>query len=1580
MARFPIGVPLVLCLLVLCLLASVASAQQDGVPPFSVAERYEVDAIDLVTLNPTLNIPVVSKIGAIPFSYKETAQQSCTQTYYSPYAQSDHVSCQITFAGYTNTMVGMHVTATQQGTVWCQGSSGLGWYVYYTSFLLLSSDSLDQHVINGSLYSCGGPTSFNSVTIDGSGYTVNASLNTTTGVITYTITSASGHVSSPPASTQTETDPFGNTIVGSGLGGAFSYTDSLGIATAYYALVNGNTSFAWPDTNGNQQAISLVRGASSALSTNWPCTYQQPAGPIAPTSITYPDGTAIGMTMELGVNGAGTTTGRIGSITTRTGAQISYAYGPLSAVCYSNLPAYASWLTRTTPDGTTTYTKSGGGWPAPVTTVVDPGGNKTIYTFSVAPAGYTGRATVLTQVQKYQNTGTVSNPVYSLLVTDSYCYNGNQTSCSTATVNYPITQKDVYHSLGGMSNSSRVTATFDSYENITSVAKYDFGASAYTTKTTTTYGSWNGSACVAVGNNIQNLPCDVLTWAGGHNISEKRYTYDSKGDLLTTYVWNGSAWLSNTTANSYNSNGTVATSYDLANNPTTYGYSPSSYVGCGSCTNYPFPTSISKGGLTTYSTWNAWGGVKLSDTDANGNTTTYGYTSCVGGAVEPFWRVTSVTDPLGNEVCKTYPSGSSPDTSNSNFSFNSGGSVQNTTTTTDGYGRATNVQTQQGPASSSYDTVSTVYGWSGGYRTVATSLPCSQQLDNSCSTVHTNYYDMEGRLSQGVTNNNETQTNTFTKNDALSVLSPAPANENNKQVQKQYDGLGRLQYSCAIGNGSATPCGQNTGSANGVTTSFSYTYASGSSTTTQTRGSQSRSKTYDAIGRVIQSVTPEGGTWYDYYDSYSACPNGYGGAKGQLAAVKDPNGNLLCYAYDSLNRVIGVNAHGTTCRHFYYDNSTGYSGSIPSGVSTPLDPYGRMVEAATDSCTGGSLITDEWFSYDKDGHMTDMWEKTPHSTQYYHSNATFYGNGVVNVLTLSSPLLFNSTYALDGEGRWNQMTTYSQTIVPSQGVTFNAAGQPTLIDIGTGADNDAYTYDANTGRMKTWKFTVGTKNESATLNWNANGTLNNLAITDGFNSGGTQTCYFSPSSGSGMGYDDWGRLLNDNCGSIWAQTFSYDQYDNLTKSGSITWNPGYNPANNHYALAGTSYDSNGHLLNDTIHQYTWNEFSKVKSVDSSACGTNGECITYDALGRAVEISNGSAYTEIWYTQLGKTAYMNGNTFSYAYWPTPGRGTLLQSAGYTYYFGHKDWLGSARISSDLGNTIIDDRAFAPYGEMYQNFGSTSPNELIFTGDTQDVATGIYDTPNRELNASQGRWISPDPAGQGWNQYAYPSDPLSAVDPSGLFSYSLGDLHGCNAFAFCSDPTPLWDEFDILHLAFTPTSYKQQGWILQAVPGIPDKFTPWSDGYYYYNEVPNMVPVYGNLGLLALLGLGPGQTPQTPQGPTPPPQNQNSQTKQQKCQQAKANYAAIESQGKAMRNALIKETVAGIGVGCVTGIVGGEALETPAIGTPAALGNCAVGAIAVGGTTVGIFGIANFGDLVSGSIAEVKAVAQMAENCL
>ncbi len=1050
-------------------------------------------------------------------------------------------------------------------------------------------------------------------------------------------------------------------------------------------------------------------------------------------------------------------------------------------------------------------------------TVVDNGGNTTVYTFT----GFTSSGTAALPTTQALTQVTHSQGSSTLLTTDVYCYNAVFSSCSftaapTATVTLPVTSVVAMHQISGMSNTSATETHYDAFGNVTYSAQYDFGGTSPVRAITTTYGTWSGSACVAIGSNINNKPCDVVTTQNGNTVAESRFAYDSYGNLLTTYVWTGSAWLSNSTANTYNSNGTISASYDLANNKTSYYYQSSSYTSCGSCTNYPFPTSISKGGLTTYSTWNGVGGVKLTYKDRSGNTTTYGYQSSLGTA-DPYWRVMSVTDPLGNEAWTTYPFGASPDSANSSFTFNSGSSINNKTLTTDGYGRTINAQTQQSPSSTNYDTASTQYIWTGNYREVDTTQPCSTGLGSSCTGVgvfvHHSEFDPLGRLYQKTTSSHQTVTNTFAQNDVLTVLSPAPSGENNKQVQNQYDGLGRVTSSCQISSTASgnVSCAQNTGSSNGILTTIAYTSAAGSQSVTSTRGSQSRSKKVDGLGRVTNTITPEGGTWKYYYDTgtFSSCPTGYRGAAGQLAAVTDPNGNVLCYAYDSLNRVTGVNANGTTCRHFYYDNSTGYSGTLPSGVTTPTNSLGRMVEAATDACSSNTLITDEWFSYDKVGNQTDMWELTPNSGVYYHSTATFNGNRSIATVTLANPSLYTVTYGIDGEGRWNTIQNGSASVVNA--TTYNAASQPTIIGLGAGTDNDTYTYDSNNGLMTGWDFTVNAVSETGTPTWNPNGTMQQLAITDGFNAGGTQTCSFNSTLVAGTGYDDLGRLVGSSCGpsgSIWNQADIYDQYDNLTKSstGFVGWNPTYSASTNQYGCTtamGFTYncssDSNGNVTNDGTNAYTWNEFSKLASVNSvgTMCEGGGECPVYDAFGRVVEVDSGSegaehcsmhggceieyrpVHSHIWYTQLGKTAYMNGATYNYAYWPTPGGGTLLNTEAGGNFYMHKDWLGSARIISGVpasGNgTVTADQAFAPYGEKYNVYGSTDQNQTNFTGLTQDVFAGMYDTPNRELQGSQqGRWLSPDPAGSGWNQYAYVTNPNSQIDPTGLKCTAPGGL--------------------------------------------------------------------------------------------------------------------------------------------------------------------------------------------------------------
>ncbi len=184
------------------------------------------------------------------------------------------------------------------------------------------------------------------------------------------------------------------------------------------------------------------------------------------------------------------------------------------------------------------------------------------------------------------------------------------------------------------------------------------------------------------------------------------------------------------------------------------------------------------------------------------------------------------------------------------------------------------------------------------------------------------------------------------------------------------------------------------------------------------------------------------------------------------------------------------------------------------------------------------------------------------------------------------------------------------------------------------------------------------------------------------------------------------------------------------------------------------------------HTYTWD--AEGRPVTIGAIG-----LTYDALGQMVQEQNGTTFTEYVYALGEKLALMNGQTQTKAFVPLPG-GTQVKYTGTTIStYRLPDWLGSLRVGSNPNRTYSRGVAFAPYGERYATSGSPA---WTFTGQTADVVSDEYDFMFREYHSTQGRWISPDPAGmaavtlgnpQSWNRYAYViNNPLSLIDPSGL----------------------------------------------------------------------------------------------------------------------------------------------------------------------------------------------------------------------
>ena len=1145
-------------------------------------------------------------------------------------------------------------------------------------------------------------------------------------------------------------DTFGNVVSGtvtSSITEPLSPSDPALIETAQNSQ-GIPTAWKYHDPANIYRNITLSTG-SITLSSSLGCGETEESGTRSIiNSINYPDNTSDTFTYYAD--------GRLKTITLRTGGVITYTYGSMD--CTFHIPIS---ITRHTVDGTWTYTMAPGTNFTSMTTVLDPGKNQTVYSF----ASKNGAAP-LTQVQVYQNVGTVANPSNSLLTTDLICYNGNTSTCVTTNVYYPITEKAVTHTIAGMSSSSQTVTYYDGgpssgcaqqsspcYHNVTEVDRHDFGAFVPTIKESISYGSWNGSACVYVGSNIYGKPCDVTTTDNArpaHTISETRYTYGPPGHLDFEYDWSGSQWLTVRTS-AGNANGTdqyVTNSLGLTTN---YSYAATGSGGCNALlptgTSTTFPTGDV---LTTGQTWDCNMGKLLSSTDENSNTSQFTY--------DLLGRPASQTDPLGYAVGETYPSATTATMSDP---------YRTTRFTVDGLGRTIRSQTTDG---SSYDTVTTYRSFNGAPNFyVETSQPCLTTLGADCALAgslaydHYNFVDPLGRSISKSTNFREVYNSTYTQNDVSVELDPAPTTENPKKVQTEYDGLGRVISTCAIKASGGTACGQVDGNS-GILTTYSYFYGAGSTTIRATRGSQVHTTVYDALGRVLSSATPESGTTNYTYDTASATC-GSSSYPGTLVEQVNANGTHICFVRDQAGRLstsyTPINGVWHNCRSFVRGEFINDSQHPTQPTGSGTYSIGRIAESQVDYNCNSTWTPVEWFSYDKVGRITDVWEITAHSGGTYHTTVSYYPNGELNTLS-GVPGKSSYTVGLNSNGRPYSSSLGSTVIINS--VQRNASGQTTNFGWGTGGNNDAYAYDPYTGKMTGYTFTVGSLTDAGVLTWNPNGTLQKLAITDGINSGGSQTCTFT--------YDDVARLVTDNCGSIWNQGYSYDQYDNLTKTGNpgTSWNPGYqinNPSNNQ--IIGANYDPNGRVTYDLNNSYSWDEYGKMTAANGGAslgtCGGTGvTCITYDAFGRLVEKQVGGTFSEFLYSPHELTATMSGQTVSNFRVPLPGGADFNQSAAGSA-IGNRDWLGSVRLTTDLNGTTGMDTAYTPYGEIYDHFGSI--NAQNFTGDYQDLLSGLYDTPARELSQTSGsRWLSPDPVQASWNAYAYVTNPNRDTDPSGL----------------------------------------------------------------------------------------------------------------------------------------------------------------------------------------------------------------------
>ncbi len=464
---------------------------------------------------------------------------------------------------------------------------------------------------------------------------------------------------------------------------------------------------------------------------------------------------------------------------------------------------------------------------------------------------------------------------------------------------------------------TKTETTFDSTLNLTSLKEYAFGSGAPGSLLRTTNRTYLSTSAYTSLNILDRMTQETVQDGAGTVVSRTDVAYDSTPLTCVTgaaqhndvnygcsFTTRGNATSFTGYADAVHLTGALATTfnYDSLGNrrqrflngvqQTQWDYT--------SATQYAYPSAVISGPpggaqLQTNLAYFFNTGQLATATDPNNQSIGFGY--------DVYRRLTSTTDRGGYTTNITY---NSPTLSNAYQLFNGGNSIVSDAVTLDWLGRQHIHQAQQYPASGTYDSVETDYDSLGRMSRVTLPYVAGLQGTNASGPAVTTTYDALGRPLTVVDGGGGRTSYSYSNNDVLVTVGPAPAGENAKRRQLEYDALGRLTLVCEItsaaGSGS---CGQST-AATGFRTLYSYD-ALGNLLSVNQSG-QPRSFTYDSLGRMTSEINPETGTTSYTYDSVTAnyCASGAYSSPGDLVAKADANGNHVCYYYDALHRVTDI--------------------------------------------------------------------------------------------------------------------------------------------------------------------------------------------------------------------------------------------------------------------------------------------------------------------------------------------------------------------------------------------------------------------------------------------------------------------------------------------------------------------------------------------------------------------------------------------------------------------------------------------------------------------------------------------------
>ena len=1348
-------------ILIACIFLGAHGALGQGLPgilPFSTNEN----GVDLATGNVNLAFPLRAKNGKIPFWSKVVGTSGMAINYTGLYYQWQPL---LIYPGYKYqdpTTISFAFKVVPPTVPNCPyGTNSFYHAETVGDFEVVDSSGAAHGFVGDITWKVGnGPAGSNCqtqqgtsgpmLTYDGTGWTLvitNGNLtvhdrngNSWTGSCTYSFgcvlgSSAGGAVSDPDGTKISESDG--------------TVTDSLATTVLSNVPYNGAkaASVSYVDVNGDNQEY-LLTYTSLNIGSTFNCInsagVQDPddetPGPVEMlTSITIPTAPSTQYTIayEPTPGKSGYFTGRIAQITLPTGGSISYSYsgGNEGINCnYGTVPT----LTVTVNDGNgnnsiSTYASNistaANATDIPFVTVNftvtknDPDSNQTVYSF---------QGEYQTSAQYYQGAAT-GTPLQTVVT----CYNGNTSSCAAPStqISLPITQIAKYTSYNA-SSDDLVQKNYDTYGNVTSEIDMDYGnvgsagecvsaTSGVCKLTSTTYGSWNGSSCTAL-SKVNSVPCDVKIENNntGAILAETRYTYNAAGHPTAISKWvSGSTWV--TTNNTYNANGTLATTKDPNGNKTQFGYAATGSGGCNgvSLTSTTYPVAAMG---SSSQTWNCSGGVIASTIDVNKQTTAYSY-------ADPLDRLTLVESAVGamnwwtsasaqSDTAYKYPSLTQTDVAQDLTTTNDG--LLTSETISDGLGRATKTVDRDGSViETAYDPLSRVCAVSNSTFHDPGALSCTVGSNQATAATdgYTYFtYDALGRKTVQTQPDGSTQHWQY-NNNVVDFY-----DEDNSHWQWTSDSLGRLtttKENDPAGSGTLTLVTNYTYDLLGDLLSVNQNGASGDT-------ARVRTFAYDGLSRLTNACNPESiasgsscstsGPWSAAY-TYDA--------NGNVKKRTDARGIVTSYTYDAMNRVTAKSytndPANTPALTYGYD--TEYSWQVTQDEDNPVGHLNSIM------ATLGTTNLTTWTSgdYDQRGNLSGY-------TNCLGSNAQScpgYGVGTVYGYNLaeqpavvvesaggpSSGTVDNIFYSYDNTGRLNSISTEltvdasgsTLTSTDFSGLTYYPGGAVETANLGIDPTSQipaitlSRTYD-NRGRI-TGEIDNSSTGQSAY----------NYSVSYDGNS--NVTGYNDSVEGSWMAsYDAVHRLVKSTGTTNGvAATFqeTYDHFGNrnveyLTYNGVQSQpTPYLNFTTGNNRAASSTYDNAGNLLSDGTNNYLYDAENRVCAVKQL---TSGDLIGYvyaangprlgkgnltsfscDVTKNGLLTANGLVLTNAFvagpqWERLEETD-ANFNMLHYnVFWEGKLLGTYTGTtyAQSNWHFALNDWVGTKREAYDLHRRIVD----------------------------------------------------------------------------------------------------------------------------------------------------------------------------------------------------------------------------------------------------------------------------------------------------